>query len=275
MRNITRTSNLGGRGRLLIIGGNEDRQGECLVLRRFLTLAGGVRARIVVVTTATDEPAEAGTAYQDTFRGLGVKRVSVAALDTRESANGLAAVELVEEATGVFYTGGDQLQITSVLGGTAFDKSLRNRLMKGVVIGGTSAGAAAMSSTMIVEGDGEDGPKKCTVKMAPGMAYLLDTVIDQHFAQRGRIGRLLAALAENPGVLGIGIDENTAVEVGPDGILTVVGGQTVTILDGTGITHTNASHSASEEPLALTSVTLHVLPSGYSFDTTLMKPVLP
>lgn len=259
----------------MIIGGAEDRSGKRVILRRFVELAGGVHARLVVVAAASHHPADAGEAYRRLFSDLGVRKVTVMAIADRDGAAEVSRAEAVERASGIFFTGGDQLRLTSLLGGTRLHAALRDAHLRGAVVAGTSAGAAAMSDTMIVEGDSEDAPKKCTVKMAPGMGFLRGAVIDQHFAQRGRIGRLLSAIAQNPAILGIGIDEDTAVEVGPARPLLVVGSRTVTVIDGRSITHTNTSQSAPEEALAITQVTLHVLPSGYGYDLTTRQVTLP
>jgi cyanophycinase len=263
-----------GRGPLVIIGGAEDRDG--IILRTFVDLAGGPRAVIAVLATASDEPEGAEADYSEAFRRLGVARVVTLGVSRRAVAGEVKLLEKAEAATGFFFTGGDQLRITSTLGGTPLDALLRRKHREeGVVVAGTSAGASAMSETMVVAGGGEDAPKKCTIKMAPGMGFLEGVVVDQHFAQRGRLGRLLAALAQNPKVLGLGLDENTAVVVRPGGTLRVVGAETVTVLDGRAIAETNASESLPDEPLALTDVRLHVLPSGWGFDLETRRPVPP
>lgn len=260
-------------GPLVIIGGAEDRHGR--VLQKFVELAGGPQAVIAVLATASGEPEGAEKDYEQAFGRLGAKRVLTIRISTRQDAADEGNLDKAERATGFFFTGGDQLRITSTLGGTAFDSILHRKHREGAVIAGTSAGASAMSETMIVAGDSDDAPKKCTIKMAPGMGFLEGTVVDQHFAQRGRLGRLLAALAQNPKVLGLGVDEDTAVAVFPDRTLWVVGSQTVTILDGRTIRETNASESVPDEPLALTDVVLHVLPNGYGFDLATRRPLSP
>lgn len=258
-------------GPLLIVGGAEDRRGR--ILERFVALAGGRSARIVVLTTAASQPEQTGETYRQDFVRLGAGSVEVLEISQRPEASSPEARRAVAGASGVFFTGGDQLRVTSALGGTPLDAVLRRRWLEGAVVAGTSAGASAMSETMIVEGDSDDAPKKCTIKMAPGMGFLEGVVVDQHFAQRGRLGRLLAALAQNPKVLGLGIDEDTSVVVLPDKTLWVVGSQTVTVLDGRGIVETNASESSPDEALVLTDVILHVLPDGYGFDLRTRRPL--
>ncbi len=260
------------RGRLVIIGGAEDKEGDCIILRQVVDMAGGKEARLVVITTASQNPEKTGLEYARLFRRLGAGSTDIVTITNRAEANDPDRAERVSRATGLFFTGGDQLRITSTLGGTRVDDCLHRAYENGAVVAGTSAGASAMSNTMIVEGINEDAPKKCTTKMSPGLGLLEEVVIDQHFAQRGRIGRLLSALAQNPYILAVGIDEDTAMIVTPDDRFQVIGSQTVTVLDGRKIGYSNASELQPNEPLALTGVTLHVLPAGYGFDLLGRKP---
>lgn len=264
-----------GNGKLVIIGGAEDKDGPCEILQTFITLAGGTDARLVVLTVAAGDPEDVGSMYRELFYQLGAGRVTVLHLPDRQTANQKSAATQLGEATGIFFTGGDQLRITSILGGTKIDQVLHRRYDEGAVIAGTSAGAAAMSAIMIVEGASDDAPKKCTTKLSPGMGFWEKVVIDQHFAQRGRTGRLLAAIAQNPHILGVGIDEDTAVVQNGKDRFEVIGTQTVTVLDGRGIQHTNTSISEPDEPLALTYVNMHILPAGYGFDLDKRQPLLP
>lgn len=254
------------RGNLLIIGGAEDKKGERVILNKFVELSGGKKAEIVIMTTATELPGQVGREYQAIFKDMGVAKNTIIDIPSREEANREEAIEVIRGASGIFFTGGDQLRITSMLGGTAIEKVLQEVYQNGVVIAGTSAGASAMSNTMIIQGESENTPKKNTIMMAPGMGLLEEVLIDQHFAQRGRIGRLLSAVAQNPFILGIGIDEDTAIIVSPEATFEVIGTHTVTVVDGCKITHTNASESDPDQSLALSNVILHILPSGYKFD---------
>lgn len=260
-------------GSLLIIGGHEDKTGECQILKHFIDMAGGRDSSIVVIATATDEPRTVGNEYRELFLTLGAAAVSIMAVTNRETANQKEQAESIKKATGIFFTGGDQLQLTSILGGSAVDAALRAAFTQGAVIAGTSAGAAVMSETMIVGGNSNDTPKKASLSMAHGMGFLNEGVIDQHFAQRGRINRLLAAVAQNPHVLGIGIDEDTALSVGPDRMCKVIGSQTVTIIDGKNIIYSNISESNRNQPLAISNVLLHILPSGFGFDLNRRLPI--
>lgn len=261
-------------GTLLIIGGAEDKKNECRILKRFVALAGGSQAVVAVLTTATQEPATVGREYRQIFNRLGAGEVRVLDITTRDRADDPVSIGIIEGATGIFFTGGDQLRITSTIGGSGVNEALSEAYRSGVVIAGTSAGASVMSGTMIVGGNSDDAPKMNTLNMAPGMGLLEEVVIDQHFAQRGRLGRLLAAVAHNPYILGIGIDEDTAVIVNPEARLEVIGSQTVTIIDGRNVSHTNVSELQTGQPLALVGINLHVIPAGYGFDLRARLPLI-
>ena len=254
------------KGNLIIIGGAEDKKGECRILKFLADLAGGASARLTILTTATESPEKAGSEYTSVFQRLGVANITILNIKNRDEANNDNISRIITESTGVFFTGGDQLRITSILGGTKVFTALHDAYTKGTVIAGTSAGASAMSGTMIVDGNNNDPARKCTLKMAPGLGLLEDVLIDQHFHQRGRIGRLLCGVAENPFILGIGIDEDTAVRVFPDMHLEVVGSNSVTVVDGRNIKSSNVSELNPDENLAIANVTLHVLPGGYGYD---------
>jgi len=253
-------------GNLIIIGGAEDKTGECTVLKTFVTLSGAAGAKLTVITTATEMPAEAGNQYKTLFTALGAHFTSVLNINTRDDADIDANSKLISESNGIFFTGGDQLRITSILGGTKVYAALHDAYKAGATIAGTSAGASAMSRTMIVDGNNNDPARKCTLKMAPGLGLLERALIDQHFHQRGRIGRLLCGVAENPSILGIGIDEDTAVRVFPDDHFEVIGSNSVTVVDGRNIKSSNVSESKPDENLAIANVVLHVLPAGYGYN---------
>ena len=251
-------------GQLIIIGGGEDKSGECKVLREFIRRAGGREARIVVMTVATSLPGELGLEYRDLFEKLGAKVVEIVDTERREDASYSRNLEIIEDATGVFFTGGDQARITEVLKDSEIDDLLHQKFAQGLVIGGTSAGAAMMPDIMIVEGEGETNPRLDTVVLEPGMGFLPQVVIDQHFSQRGRIGRFVSALLQQPAVLGFGIDEDTAIAIDGDEI-EVIGEGAVTIIDVANISHTNLKESLHDEALAICGAKLHILPDGYRF----------
>jgi cyanophycinase len=260
-------------GQLVIIGGAEDRDGECKILREFIRRAGGLEARIVVMTVATELPRETGDDYIRTFERLGVENVRIVDTVYREDADASNSLEAIDKASGVFFTGGDQARITNILKDTEIDKLLHKKFSEGLVIGGTSAGAAMMPDMMIVEGDSETNPRVEIVDMEPGMNFLPGIVIDQHFAQRGRIGRLLAAVAQQPATLAFGIDENTALAV-KGNEAEVVGEGAVTVIDVADLTYTNLHKILRDEDLALCNVKLHILPHGYRFDLKSRKPII-
>lgn len=260
------------RGQLVIIGGAEDKEGECKILREFVRRAGGVNARIVVMTAAAELPREVGENYIRVFDRLGVEDVRIVDTVIREDASSSTALEAIHKATGVFFTGGDQSRITSILKDTELDAAIHKRFSEGIVVGGTSAGAAVMPDMMIVEGDSETHPRVEVAQMGPGMAFLPGVVIDQHFSQRGRLGRLLSALAQQPAVLGFGIDENTAMIVNGDEF-EVVGEGAVTVVDESDITYTNIGEILKDEALAICGAKLHVLPEGYRFNLKTRKPI--
>lgn len=251
-------------GQLIIIGGAEDKEGECKILREFIRRAGGRNARIVVMTVATSLPGEVGSDYRYLFEKLGVDTVEIVDTERREDASYERNLEVIETATGVFFTGGDQARITEILKDSEIDNLLHQKFEQGLVIAGTSAGAAMMPDIMIVEGDGETNPRLDTVTLEPGMGFLPQVAIDQHFSQRGRLGRFISALVQQPAVLGFGIDENTAIAVNGDEI-EVIGEGAVTIVDVANLSHTNLNESLHDEALAICGAKLHILPNGYRF----------
>lgn len=253
-------------GTLLIIGGAEDKQGDCEILKEFVRLAGERDGQIVIMTAATQYPQKLSNEYIKIFKRLGAERVISLDIPSRQQAQLPDTAEPILSASGIFFTGGDQLRITSLLGGTAVDTALHEAYQRGTVIAGTSAGASVMSTTMIIGGDGDSTPQQASISMGPGMGLVREVVIDQHFAQRGRLGRLVSAVAQQPAMLGVGIDEDTAVLINSRGQMKVIGSQTVTIVDGSICEHTNVSEAKPDQPLALTGVVVHILPKGYGFD---------
>lgn len=253
-------------GNLIIIGGAEDKEGRKEILKKVCSCINKQEDTLLVATIATEYPEEAAKKYKKVFRELEVNNIKILDIESRKDAFKEENVELINKASLIFFTGGDQLRITSLIGGTAIYESLKEAYSRGIYIVGTSAGASVMSDTMIVEGDDEDSPRKCTLKMAPGLGLIKDVIIDQHFAQRGRIGRLLTGIAQNPEVLGIGIDENTAIIVNKDGIIKVIGEGAVYFIDGSKITYSNVSESKSDEILSMNNVIVHVLTNNNKFD---------
>jgi cyanophycinase len=261
-------------GNLIIIGGAEDKKNECGILKEVVKKTKEKGGYLVVLTVATDYPEEVGATYENTFKKLNFSNVKVVHIRDREEANREDNARTIEEAGCIFFTGGDQLKITSLIGGTPIYESLKHAYRNGTLIVGTSAGASCVCSTMIVSGVDDEAPSRCTIKMSPGLDIIRGVLIDQHFAQRGRIGRLLAAVAQNPEILGIGIDENTAIVFEESSQFSVIGTGAITIADGSHITHTNASEQDPNEILAITNIKLHILPREYRYDVTNRIPIL-
>ncbi len=252
-------------GTVIVIGGAEDKVRDRVILSRFIALAGGTDATIAVISTASSLGLEAGQRYRQVFKELGAHEVHTLHAVTRPQANDDAAVRAVQDATGIFMTGGNQLRLASTLGGTRLADSILDRFRLGAVVAGTSAGASAMSSHMIAFGASGATPKQRMAQIAAGLGVLPGVIIDQHFQQRNRLGRLLSLIAQNPSLLGLGVDEDTAGVVSPDHVLEVIGRGSVTIIDGAA-SETDAWEVGGHRPLMISNVVLHSLPAGYKFD---------
>jgi cyanophycinase len=253
-------------GLVMAIGGAEDKVRERVILRHFVEACGGPDANIVILATASEVP-ETGERYADLFYQLETDSVEVLRVRTREDA--LAADDetndLLEYATGLFMTGGSQLRITSALGGTRLAETIKRRHRAGMVVAGTSAGAAAISEHMISLGDSGGTPRRRLVQMAKGLGFAPNLVIDQHFRRRDRLGRLLSALSSNPEPLGLGIDEDTAAVLDGD-ILRVLGSGAVTVVDASGLRYSDTDGVDQAQPIAMLGIKLDFLTSGCSYD---------
>jgi cyanophycinase len=258
-------------GKLLLIGGGEDKEGDCAILKEFVRLSKGAKARVVVMTVATDHPKESGAEYRKVFRKLGVDDVRVVDVSQREDAQSEEGLEAIKTATGIFFTGGDQLHITALLGATEMDEAIRQRCEKGTVLAGTSAGAAMMSNSMFVRGSSEISPRSGSVELGPGMDFIRGVLIDTHFSARGRMGRLMTAVAHYPQDIGLGIDEDTAILVEGDKF-EVFGAGAVTVVDGGAMTFNNLPYVGEGGSLALFDVRVHVVPGGCGFRLSERKP---
>ena len=252
-------------GTVIIIGGAEDKVRDRVILNRFVTLAGGRDATIAVVSTASSLGAEAAERYRQVFAELGVTTVRPLHAVTRPQANDESAAMVVRDATGVFLTGGNQLRLSSTIGGTRLADAILERFQHGAVVAGTSAGASAMSSHMIAFGASGATPKHRMAQIAAGLGVLPGVIVDQHFQQRNRLGRLLSLIAQNPSLLGLGVDEDTAGIVGADHVMEVIGRGSITVVDGAG-SETDAWEVHGHRPLMISGVVLHSLPAGYRFD---------
>ncbi|MEI2775750.1 MAG: cyanophycinase [Tetrasphaera sp.] len=250
---------------LLIIGGAEDRRGRSSILRRFVRLAGGKQATIAIIPTASSFQDEVSSAYAEVFARLGARTCAVVDPRDRSEASDERLVARLDEATGVFLTGGSQLRLSQVVAGTPSGEAIHRAYRRGAVIGGTSAGASIMSEFMIALGDEGVTPRQRASQLSHGLGLLPGVVIDQHFAQRQRYGRLMSVIAMSPNLIGIGIDENTALEV-VDGITaTVLGRGGVHILDCRAAI-TDAPDARTGAPLLVSNAVVHALPAGATFD---------
>lgn len=252
------------RGPLFIIGGAEDKLRRRTILREMVAAAGGAEARIAVVPTASSLGPEVVEVYEALFRREGAAEVVAVRPESREAAHDPALVEAIEGATGVFMTGGNQLKLSSIVCGTPLGDAIVGAHERGAVVAGTSAGASIQSSHMVAFGGPGATPKQRMTQVAAGLGLLPSSVIDQHFDQRNRYGRLLMIVAQSPQLLGIGVDEDTAAVV-EDDVLRVVGRGAVTIFDPARIT-TNAFEAKRSQPILASGVVLHVLPEGSAFD---------
>lgn len=258
---------------LIIIGGAEDKNGEKDILKEVVNRMNREGQELLIATVATMLPEEVGNEYKKIFKNLGVKNINTLDIKNRQDAYEENNLKLVENASLVFFTGGDQLKITSLLGGTPLYKAIKDSYENGCIYVGTSAGASVMSDIMIVKGIDDESPRKCTLKMAPGLGLIKGVILDQHFAQRGRIGRLLTGIAQNPESLGVGIDEDTAILVNSNGEFEVIGSGAVYVIDGYSISHTNVSEQYPDEILSMFDVKMHVLKSTDKFNLNTRKPV--
>jgi cyanophycinase len=267
-------------GHLVIIGGHEDRQHRMEILTRFVELAGGENARIVVITAASKVADEMWETYDRAFGELGVKQRAHLTLENRQDANNEDKVRMVAEADGIFMTGGDQKRLLAIIGGTALDAEMHTALkVRGACIGGTSAGASAMSGHMLAQGKTDLLPAKGSVSLAAGLGFLHRVVIDQHFSERQRLSRLLSVVAANPYLQGIGIDEDTALVVERGRGIEVLGEGSVTIVDGRTM-DTNMADIQERDTPELIDVRLHLLPAGSRYylptdDEPATKPMSP
>lgn len=250
------------KGTLIIVGGREDKTGNMVILKEIAERTGN--GKMVIATLATTLADETWEDYRRIFHKLGVKNLAHFYIDQPEQARDPNRLTAFDNARTVFFTGGDQLKITTKIGGTPIFERILEIYTDDGLIAGTSAGAAAMGTTMLVGNETVDSHKVGNWMMAPGLGLIEDIMIDQHFAQRGRISRLLGAVALNPGVLGIGIDEDTAIIV-KERTFRVIGSNAVYVVDGHYVSYTNISEAAAEKTMSMHDVRLHILANGESF----------
>src|ERR1700720_568184 len=253
------------RGWIVPIGGAENKENDRQILERFVRVSGGVDANIVVIPTAS-RMHETGPRYEQIFKDIGAAHVAVMDFDTRRDCQEPGRLRRLEAATGIFFTGGNQLRLTTLLGGTPVAKLIRARNAHGVTVGGTSAGASILSEHMIAFGDEGSSVVSGSVRLAPGLGLTNRFIIDQHFRQRDRLGRLLTALAYNPFAVGIGLDEDTAAFIGPDETVEVEGSGGVTNVDGADVSYSSVDTVVEGQPVCMLGLRLHVLVAGATFN---------
>ena len=255
------------RGAIIPIGGAENKAGDRPILTHFVGLAGLDAARIAVIPTAS-EMADTGDLYAELFHDIGAGHVDVLPMTERAHAQRPDYVEAVQRATGIFITGGNQLRLSTILGGTRLAQAIRRRNAAGVPVAGTSAGAAIMPEHMIAGGEPGATPTAEGVLLAPGLGLTNSLIIDQHFRQRDRLGRLLTAVSYNPFAVGVGLDEDTALCLEADGTFEVYGSGAVTIVDPSDLVYSSMDSALPGEPVNLIGLVVHVLGAGGRFDTT-------
>lgn len=256
---------VGGAGPVMVIGGAEDRFRDKVILGTFADLADGPDGHVVVISTASSLGDAATEAYRELFLGLGIGAVTGIRPEDREGADDPGVLSPLSRASGVFLTGGNQSRLTQIVAGTRLGDAISNAHDRGVVLAGTSAGASALASHMVAFGRPGPTPKHRMVHLAAGLGIVQGVVIDQHFEERGRIGRLLALVAQSPSLLGIGVDEDTCAVVTADRVLHVLGRGAVTLVDGSHV-KTDAYRGKGYRPVMVSGAILHSLPSGYRFD---------
>ena len=255
----------GTRGWIVPIGGAENKENDRHILQRFLSVSGGSEANIVVIPTAS-RIHETGSRYEKLFRNLGAAEVAVMDFDTRRDCIEPGRLDRLEKASGIFFTGGNQLRLTTLLGGTPVAKVIRMRNAHGVTVGGTSAGASVLSEHMIAFGDEGSAVISGSVRMGPGPRLPHRVIFDLHFRQRDRLGRLVTALAYNPFAVGIGLDEDTAAFISPDDIVEVEGSGGVTLLDASEVSFSSMSDVSEGQPVCMLGLKLHILVAGATFN---------
>jgi len=255
------------RGYIIPIGGAEEKLDNPEILDRFVDICGGKSARIGIIPTAS-ELEDTGRNYEKLFRKLGIKHAKVLPFETRDDCEHSEYLDYIEKSDGVFLTGGNQLRLSTTLGGTAVAQMIRRRNAAGMHVAGTSAGAAFVPEHMIAGGYEGSTPSPDLVTMAPGLGLTNKFIIDQHFRQRDRLGRLLTALAYNPFAVGIGLDEDTAAFISPEEQLEVVGSGGITVIDPTDLSYSSMDQARRGEPVSLIGVKLHILVAGGRFDIT-------
>ncbi len=255
------------KGIAVAIGGNEDKDNDLEILRATLAVSGKERPTIALITSASSVPEELAAKYLQAFERIGTGSVDVLHIKTREEAQDPERLEWVSNADVIFFTGGDQLRITSILGGSPILREVKRRYFEeDCVVAGTSAGASALSEAMIYEGESSEALRKGTVQMTSGIGLVQKVVIDSHFIKRGRFSRLMTIVTGNPGIIGLGLGEDTGVIIREGHLLEAIGNGLIVVFDGCGIGHSNITDIQMGEAIAVENVTVHTLVKGYGYD---------
>jgi cyanophycinase len=262
------------KGCLIIIGGGEERdpKGERKILREVARHVRG--GKLILATVASHRPEGYFEEYERAFADLDVGELVELYVEERSRAGDREKLAVLDDAAGIFFSGGDQLRITSQIGDTGIEAKVRALFERGGVVAGTSAGASVMSETMLIKGTSKITHRIGDLHMAPGMGLIRDVIIDQHFAERGRFGRLIGAIAHNPRVLGLGLDEDTAAVVEGDRFK-VIGSGAVYVVDGSGISYSNVAEARHEQALSMHNMCVHVLSDEDGFDLKERRPIPP
>lgn len=262
-------------GTLVAVGGSEDKSNDLEVLRSICALPSGGTKIVEVIPTASRIPEEAAGQYIEPFQKIGVETVNIMDITDRAAANDPALVQRIINSDVVYFTGGDQLRITNLLGGSDLLQAMMGHYQRGGVIAGTSAGAAAMSQVMIYQGKAGMAMRKGTVQMTPGMGLIRNAVVDSHFTQRGRFSRLLEVVTSNPGVIGLGLDEDTGIVVRHGHLLEAIGSGVIVVVDGHGMSYSNVTQIRMGQAIAEEGVQVHTLTAGHMYDMEARRYIRP
>ncbi len=258
------------RGWIVPIGGAEEKTRDPAILEQFVGRSGGRKARVAIIPTAS-RLEDTGPRYRELFRDLGVRSAEVLPFESRTDCERKEWLDVLAKADAVFLTGGNQLKLSTTIGGTRVGRVLRERNAAGMTIAGTSAGAAYLCEHMIAYGDEGSTPRADMVQLAPGLGLTNTIVVDQHFRQRDRLGRLLTALAYNPFATGVGLDEDTAAFIAPDETLEVIGSGAITVVDPSELTYSSMDSARRHDPVCLIDIRMHVLIEGGTYNTQTRK----
>ena len=251
----------------MIIGGAEDKVNQCEILRAFFNSSGGNNATIGIIPCASREPNIIGDRYYQIFKGMGAKQVQILDIRHPTESHEPRWSTIINHCTGVYFTGGDQVRLCWMIGGSKLLETIKTRLQLGqLALAGTSAGAAIMGEKMISGGSSGESPNRALVDLADGLAIMPELVVDQHFHNRNRMARLISAMASFPDRLGLGIDEDTCAAFLQDGTFQVLGAGTITVIDPGHLTHTNCPEMVNSNPLSMHNLTVHVLVTGDRYD---------